>query len=608
MATQELFTRIALKYDTYENWKNSELVLLPGEIGLCAIPKSPADGSEQATTNPTVLFKVGDGTTAFKNLKWASALAADVYNWAKAETVEVVEELAADGRTKTGKKELVFRTDNEIKYRVDLSTFATMAELGAISDEVNAIKDALGIGEGSTGDETVQGQIVAINERLDSIIGTENTDGLIEQAESRINDKLGDGFDATNTVAKAITAAETNAKAAATTAIENLSKANGAIYTVEQKVNAIEDKVNLAAGETVTGKITEAISALDSTVTGSGKFITSVTQTDGKVAVEKGSIALADLPTLTEAVIPEIHTSKVIVTDAQGSTAKVTLDGKLSNIDTQIKGITDAIAGGVHFRGTVSDTEDLTDNIVTINGSSYTADKGDVILQGTKEFIWTGSKWEPLGDITRLGALEEKVGKMDLADSAVTNQFVTAVSQEDGKITVSRARPAASDIKYNDTSVADELGDVDLRLKAVEDDLNKLDLADGETVTGKITAVVNALDSTVNGSGAFVTAVTQENGKVTVTKGDLPVATDKVAGIVTLGATGGAAAFDIVDALSKEVENTVKSQLIAGLDDRTTKIEADYARINEKNELVMGTNGANVIIFNCGSASECLYN
>lgn len=86
MAEKILNTRIQLKYDTWANWtdetqanKGANLVLKKGEIAFCEIPT----GNAEATTAPTVLFKVGDGTSTFKALKWASALAADVYGWAK---------------------------------------------------------------------------------------------------------------------------------------------------------------------------------------------------------------------------------------------------------------------------------------------------------------------------------------------------------------------------------------------------------------------------------------------------------------------------------------------------------------------------------------------
>ena len=93
MADKVLQTRIALKYDTLENWQNvtvqgkgGNLVLKAGEMGLVAIPTG---SNLKQTTPPAVMFKVGDGTSAFKDLPWGSALAADVYSWAKASGVAV---------------------------------------------------------------------------------------------------------------------------------------------------------------------------------------------------------------------------------------------------------------------------------------------------------------------------------------------------------------------------------------------------------------------------------------------------------------------------------------------------------------------------------------
>ena len=89
MAMTELKTRIALRYDTYTNWTSASgksLVLLKGEVGICEIPS----GSNEATTAPTILFKVGDGQRTFEQLSWISAKAADVYSWAKAKKAEDV--------------------------------------------------------------------------------------------------------------------------------------------------------------------------------------------------------------------------------------------------------------------------------------------------------------------------------------------------------------------------------------------------------------------------------------------------------------------------------------------------------------------------------------
>lgn len=110
MANKTLNAKIALRYDSYENWtddskeaRGANLVLLPGEIGLCEIhdaTKTVIENGEEVTitTSPTALFKVGSiEGKPFKELPWASAKAADVYSWAKTATkpVYTAEEVGA---------------------------------------------------------------------------------------------------------------------------------------------------------------------------------------------------------------------------------------------------------------------------------------------------------------------------------------------------------------------------------------------------------------------------------------------------------------------------------------------------------------------------------
>jgi hypothetical protein len=79
---KKLNTRIQLKYDTLANWNaNNGVVLRAGEIGICVIETGSALNGDNS--RPQILFKVGDGKTQFSNLAWASAKAADVYDWAK---------------------------------------------------------------------------------------------------------------------------------------------------------------------------------------------------------------------------------------------------------------------------------------------------------------------------------------------------------------------------------------------------------------------------------------------------------------------------------------------------------------------------------------------
>ena len=86
--TKTLKTRIQLKYDTLDNWNAVASTFVPnkGEVCFVEIPT----GDTTATTAPTVLFKVGDGKATWGALKWGSALAADVYAWAKAASPQAI--------------------------------------------------------------------------------------------------------------------------------------------------------------------------------------------------------------------------------------------------------------------------------------------------------------------------------------------------------------------------------------------------------------------------------------------------------------------------------------------------------------------------------------
>lgn len=86
MATKELKTRIKLKYDTLSNWSTANPVLLSGEVAVVEVPSGGTNPSGIVKTPPSILLKVGDGTTAFNSLPYTTSLAGDVYNWAKGQT------------------------------------------------------------------------------------------------------------------------------------------------------------------------------------------------------------------------------------------------------------------------------------------------------------------------------------------------------------------------------------------------------------------------------------------------------------------------------------------------------------------------------------------
>ena len=154
--TNEIKTRILLRYDSLTNWTATDPVLKAGEIAL--VTTGPAKDTGAVTPDSgaqhPLLMKVGDGTHKFSELTWSSALAADVYAWAKQASLPVAKE--GNGNVVTGiawdaaSKGLKFTTASmatseaftslETRVKTIEDTYATDAELAAA---VKTINDAI---------------------------------------------------------------------------------------------------------------------------------------------------------------------------------------------------------------------------------------------------------------------------------------------------------------------------------------------------------------------------------------------------------------------------------------------------------------------------------
>lgn len=79
---KQLPAKILLRSKYLSDWTASSYVLGSGEVGICTVPADTSLGE----TQPTYLMKVGDGTRTWNDLPYVTALAGDVYAWAKAAT------------------------------------------------------------------------------------------------------------------------------------------------------------------------------------------------------------------------------------------------------------------------------------------------------------------------------------------------------------------------------------------------------------------------------------------------------------------------------------------------------------------------------------------
>lgn len=357
--TKTLKTRIQLKYDTLANWNSVASTFVPNKGEVCFV-EIPA-GDATATTAPTVLFKVGDGVTTWGKLKWGSALAADVYAWAKAANKpsytasEVgVNETAFPGLKKTG-------TITEIKMNGVSKGTSGSVDLGTVVTDVSGKQD----------------KAVSITGITATTVNT-----ALKELSDRVNGKYAKPTDG-------IPKADLDAAVQA-----SLGKADTALQA--------HQKVTLAGGtKQGTLKITVNGAATDN-IGVTGLKSAAYTESSAYATAAQGAKADAALPktefnTFKGTNDAAIADAKKAGTDATASlnTYKTANDAKVSANATAISVLQEAMKSGVTFKGKLDKLPEV---------SSY--NNGDLIIVGTKEYIClatvtaggTTKAWIELGD------------------------------------------------------------------------------------------------------------------------------------------------------------------------------------------------------------------
>ena len=190
---KELKTRIALKYNTYEYWTTGEgkdYAPLKGEVCFCAIESK----DQGARTAPTVLFKVGvDGQTKFSALKWASALAADVYDWAKVAGVNVFTK-DGTGNVVSGIEYDATLNSGKGGFKFTTASVATAEGFKGLQDAIAAIeKDIAELGTLASKDKIVEGDIEGTISK-DKIANFATEVAAVKVSEAGTADKVAHSF------------------------------------------------------------------------------------------------------------------------------------------------------------------------------------------------------------------------------------------------------------------------------------------------------------------------------------------------------------------------------------------------------------------------------
>lgn len=399
--TKTLKTRIQLKYDTLANWNAVASTFVPnkGEVCFVEIPT----GDATATTAPTVLFKVGDGTTTWGALKWGSALAADVYAWAKAAdkpsytASEVgVNETAFPGLKKTG-------TITGIKMNGASKGTSGVVDLGTVITDVSDKQDkAVSItGIAAT---TVNEALKELSDRVNGKYSKPEGGIPKTDLDSSVQASLG----------KADTALQSHQSVTLATGTNN-------------------GTLKITVGGTTTDNV--AVRGLKSAAyTDSSAYATAAQGTKADNALPK-----AEFNTFKGTNDTAIADAKKAGTDAMASlnSYKTDNDAKVSANASAISALQEAMKSGVTFKGKLTSLPAASDY-----------NNGDLIIVGTKEYIClvSGStkSWVELGDegthLTKTTADGYYVAKND-AIQAGTGTKITYDSK--GLVTGSSSLSAA---------------------------------------------------------------------------------------------------------------------------------------------------------------------
>ena len=446
MANTKFQVRNQIKADTYANWIKADPVLLDRELIAVVIPAEAG----VAKTEPTVMFKLGDGTSKFSALGWTSGLSADVYSWAKAASKPsyAASEISGLEAYINGQVQ-----DTDTQYKLE-------------ADSDNARKFYLY--SKAKGDTTWNPTPVSTITIPASTLATGTSNGTVKFNGTDVAVKgLG------SAAYKADTAFDEAGAASAVLGASSDAASAATVYGAKAAAAAAQTKANAAmpkSGGTFTGLVTLSEAPTSDLHAATKKYVDEAKSSAISAAAEDA-------------------TSKANAAQAAAATDATTKANQaLSDAKTYVDTKTAGLTGAMHFRGEVT----------AVPPKSGTYVSGDVVIFGSKEYVYDGTNWKELGDegshvlktqkinghalsgditltASDLGAVTDvsdkqdkltfdgtynaatnkaatvstvknAIGALDVTDTAVAGQVVSAVNETDGKIKVTRRALVAEDI------------------------------------------------------------------------------------------------------------------------------------------------------------------
>lgn len=349
---KSLNTRIKLKYDSYSNWTSKNPTLLEGEVAIATIPAGTNVPTGDSTTMqhlPNVVIKVGDGKTEYNLLPFLSALAADVYAWAKAPEKPVYKATEIEGLDNFIAGEI---QDTDTQYTIqsvegETYKFQLMKKNKGDADaafthvcyidltQVDSRLDAL---EQKMGEKSVADQIDEVVagldlEKLESAEGSGKVLSYIQQVDGQVEAEM-------RSLVEADIPALSIAK---TTGLQDAlnAKQNNLTFTDDYAA----DTSVVATKKYVDDTAAAAINLNNNDAAVEHQFVTEAKQENGEVKVTRRALVKEDIPAIDMTQVTDLD--KEFAKKQDNLEFMTAYDAASNKVATQaeIKAVNDAIGG-----------------------------------------------------------------------------------------------------------------------------------------------------------------------------------------------------------------------------------------------------------------------